>query len=125
MSNTFDWIEVRTNDVESTAYFYEQLFGWTITAKETADGFAVWLFDTGNEPRIENLRRGGIWLRPQGEPLGLVVYVLVEDIETMLNKVTQLGGKVVGRKISLGGGYGAFFQDPSGNMLGLYEEKKR
>ncbi len=124
MANTFDWIEIRTHDIESTAHFYEQLFGWTITAKETADGLAVWLFDTGNEPRIENLRRGGIWLRPQGEPLGVVVYVLVEDIETTLKKVIDLGGKVVSPKIPIGAGHGAFFQDPSGNTFGLYEEKK-
>ena len=66
MPNTFDWIEIRTGDIEETARFYEGLFGWKVTEKETADGFDVWIFDTGGEPRVQNLRRGGMWLRPTG-----------------------------------------------------------
>lgn len=124
MANTFDWIEIKTHDVETTAHFYTALFGWSITKKETADGFDVWIFDTGGEPRIRNLRRGGIWLRPQEESLGIVVYVVVDDIEATLRKVTELGGEVVRPKALLGGGYGAYFTDPGGNLLGLYEEKR-
>ena len=64
MANTFGWIEIRTRDIETTASFYEALFGWKVIEKETADGFDVWIFDTGGEPRVQNLRRGGIGLRP-------------------------------------------------------------
>jgi predicted enzyme related to lactoylglutathione lyase len=123
MANTFDWIEIRTRDIETTATFYESLFGWKVTEKETADGFDVWIFDTGGEPRVQNLRRGGIWLRPKGESLGVVVYIVVDDIETTLKKVAELGGKAVIPKAPLGAGYGAYLADPSGNLLGLYEEK--
>jgi predicted enzyme related to lactoylglutathione lyase len=123
LANTFDWIEIRTRDIEAIARFYENLFGWRIIDKETADGFAVWLFDTGSEPRIGNLRRGGIWLRPQDEPLGVVVYIVVDDIEAILKKVTELGGKVVGPKTPQGRSYRAYFSDPSGNVFGLWEEK--
>jgi len=72
MANTFDWVEIRTKDIAETANFYESLFGWRIIEKETAEGFDVWIFDTGGEPRVQNLQRGGIWLRPDGEPLGNV-----------------------------------------------------
>jgi predicted enzyme related to lactoylglutathione lyase len=99
------------------------LFGWRITEKETAEGFDVWLFDTGGEPRIQNLRRGGIWSRPDDEPLGVVVYIVVDDIAAILKKVTELGGKVVAPKTPQGSAYRAYFTDPSGNMLGLWEEK--
>jgi len=64
VTHTFDWIEIRTHDIEATAAFYESLFGWSITDKQTADGLDVWILDTGGEPRVENLRRGGIWLIP-------------------------------------------------------------
>jgi predicted enzyme related to lactoylglutathione lyase len=123
MSNTFDWIEIRTSDIEKTAHFYESLFGWRITEKETAGGFEVWIFDTGGEPRLQNLRRGGIWLRPKSEPLGIVVYIVVDDIEATLERVVELGGKVTTPKAPLGAGYGAYFTDPNGNLIGLYEEK--
>ena len=122
MPNTFDWIEIRTTDIEEVARFYENVFGWRITEQESADGLAVWLFDTGGEPRIQNLRRGGIWARPAGESPGIVVYVLVEDIEATLAKVTALGGKAVGLKTPQGSAYRAYFADPSGNILGLWEE---
>ncbi len=96
---------------------------WKTTEKETADGFDVWIFDTGGEPRVQNLRRGGIWLRPKGEPLGIVVYVVVNDIEATLKRVTELGGKAVSPKAPVGAGYAAYFTDPSGNLLALYEDK--
>ncbi len=121
MANTFDWIEIRTPDVEATARFYEGVFGWIVTGKETADGTPVWIFDTGGEPRTENLRRGGIWLRPQ-DPPSLVVYVHVADIEATLRKVVALGGQVVSPKAPLAAGHAAFFADPDGNVLGLYED---
>jgi predicted enzyme related to lactoylglutathione lyase len=123
MSNTFDWIEIRTSDIEETANFYESLFGWKIIEKETAEGSDVWIFDTAGEPRLQNLRRGGIWLRPEGEPLGVVVYIVVEDIEAVLKKVTELGGKVITPKTPQGPAYRACFTDPSGNLFGLWEEK--
>ena len=124
MANTFDWIEIRTNNMEATAAFYESLFGWKTTDRETADGSDVWIFDTGSEPRIQNLRRGGIWLRPEGERLGFVVYVLVDDIETTLEQVKRLGGEVVGPRIPVGAGHAAHFTDPSGNLVALYEERE-
>ena len=122
MTNTFDWIEIRTHDVEKTAAFYESLFGWKILNKGSTAGFPVWIFDTGDNPRIENLRRGGIWLRPDSEPAGIVVYIYVDDMDDILDRVVELDGKVVSSRVPMGSGHGAFFQDPSGNLLGLYEE---
>ncbi len=91
--------------------------------KEIAGGSDVWIFDTCSEPRVENLRRGGIWLRPHGESLGIVVYVFVKDIESIVDQVEKLGGKVVSAKAPVGTGYAASITDPSGILLGLYEEK--
>ena len=122
MPNTFDWIEIKTSDIETTARFYEQVFGWRITEKAATAGTAVWFFDTGDEPRMENLRRGGIWSRPEGESLGIVVYIVVDDIEATLEKVTACGGIVINQKTPQGSAYQALFADPSGNQLGLWEE---
>jgi uncharacterized protein len=122
MANTFDWIEIRTNDIERIAAFYQALFGWTVTDRETAAGSPVWIFDTGGEPRIENLRRGGIWLKPAGEQQGFVIYVHVDDIEQTLQRVRELGGTTTVPKIQVGAGQAAFFTDPCGNLLGIYED---
>lgn len=123
MANTFDWIEIRTNHIDETAQFFKSLFGWQITRKLNADGSPVWLFDTGGEPRLENLRRGGFWLRTADEQPNVVVYIAVENIDEVLLKVTQLGGKVVSPRSPQGSAYKAFFTDPSGILFGLWEEK--
>jgi len=122
MSNTFDWIEIRTGDIEATANFYESLFGWKIIEKETAEGLDVWIFDTADEPRVQNIQRGGLWLRPEGEPLGVVVYIVVDDIEATLRRATELGGKVSTPKTRQGPAFRACFTDPNGNLFGLWEE---
>lgn len=122
MANTFDWIEIRTRDIERIADFYENLFGWQIVQKVDSEGLDYWIFDTGDKPRVENIQRGGIWLRPGGETLGVVVYVLVDDIEAFLKRVTELGGKTVTPKTPQGPAFRACFTDPDGNMLGLWEE---
>jgi sulfatase modifying factor 1 len=122
MANTFDWVEIATRNVVETASFYERLFGWKAMQKEIADGFDVWIFDTGGEPRLENLRRGGIWERPEEDPLGVVVYVAVDDIEAILHRVRQLGGEVITGKTPQGRAFRACFADPNGNRLGLWEE---
>ncbi len=91
--------------------------------KETTEGFDYWIFDTGGEPRVQNIQRGGLWLRPEDEPLGVVVYIIVDDIEATLKKVTELGGEVVTPKTRQGPTFRACFTDPSGNLFGLWEEK--
>jgi predicted enzyme related to lactoylglutathione lyase len=123
MANTFDWIEIMTRDIETTAAFYEDVFDWKVIKKDTADGSDVWIFDTGGEPRMENLRRGGIWLRPLHEPVGVVVYIVVDDIDSILKKVSELGGRVVVPRTPQGSSHRACFADPSGNTFGLWEEK--
>ena len=37
MSNNFNWVEVRTRDLERAKRFYETLFGWEISGKENKD----------------------------------------------------------------------------------------
>ncbi len=123
MANTFDWIEIRTYRIEETAQFFESLFGWKITQKVAADDLPVWLFDTGGEPRLENLRRGGFWLRPADEQPGVVIYISVDDIDEILKKVVELGGKVVSPKSPQGSAYKAFFTDPNSILFGLWEEE--
>ena len=123
MASTFDWIEIRTRDVEDTAYFFEQLFGWTVLRRIAEDGSPYWIFDTGEDPRLENLRRGAFWLRPASEQPRTVVYIHVQDIDATLKKAVALGGKIVAPKVAEGRAFRAFFASPDGNVFGLWEEQ--
>jgi len=117
-------IEIRTRDTEKSAAFYENLFGWKVIEKETANGLDVWIFDMGGEPRTQTFRRGGIWFRPECEPLSIMVYIVVYDTNSILNKVTELGGKVIIPKTQQGPVFRACFTDLDGNLFGLWEERK-
>jgi hypothetical protein len=123
MVNTVDWVEIRTGDIEKTAEFYGKLFGWTIAEKIDAEGTPYWIFDTGDTPREENLRRGAFWLRAHERP-STVVYILVDDIDTMIQKAKELGGRVIAEKTQVDPQrYKAYITDPYGTMIGLWEEK--
>ncbi len=122
MACTFDWIEIRTPDPDGAVRFYQQVFGWTVTEQETVDGLKVLLFDTGGEPRMQNLRRGGLYQLAPGQVPGIVVYVRVPSIEETLQKVVAARGKIVMAHLPLPGGSAAFIADPAGVMLGLYAD---
>ncbi|MFB0567267.1 MAG: VOC family protein, partial [Candidatus Bathyarchaeia archaeon] len=68
---------------------------------------------------------GGMWRFPKGKTLGVLVYILVDDIDKTLEKVKQLGGKVVAPKSIEGENAMATFADPDGNLFGLYEYAKK
>lgn len=118
MPNRFNWVEIRVRDLEKAKNFYGSLFDWKITGEENKD-WAYWLIDTGEKPG------GGMWRFPEGKPLGVLVYILVDDIDRTLEKVEQLGGKVVAPKSREGENAMATFADPDGNLFGLYEYAKK
>lgn len=124
MANTFDWIEIHTHDIEQTAKFYESVFGWKMIEQDSADGTPVWIFDTGAEPRLQNLRRGGIWAKPKDEPVDVMVYILVDEIEPVLTQVVALGGEVVTPKTPQGSCFRACFAGPDGISWALWQENK-
>ncbi len=125
MANTFDWIEIRTRDVEDTAHFFEELFGWKVLQRIDEDGSPYWIFDTGQEPRLENLRRGAFWLRPANETPRTVAYIHVQDIDATLKKAVALGGKIITPKVAEGHAFRGYFATPDGNVFGLWEESPR
>jgi len=118
MVNKFNWVEIRVRDLEKARNFYGSLFDWKIRGDENKD-FAYWIIDTGEKPGA------GMWRFPEGKPLGVLVYILVDDINKTLEKVVKSGGKVVVPKSKENGNAMATFADPDGNLFGLYEYAKK
>jgi len=112
--NRFNWVEIRVRDLDKAKSFYGSLFDWQISGGENKD-YAYWLINTGEKPG------GGMWRFPEGKPLGVLVYILVDDIDKTLKKIAELGGKVVVPKSKENGNAMATFADPDGNLLALYE----
>jgi len=118
VTNRFNWVEIRVRDLEKAKNFYGNLFDWKISGDENKD-YAYWLIDTGEKPG------GGMWRFPVGKPLGVLVYILVDNIDKTLEIVVKLGGKVVVPKSKENGSAMATFADPDGNLFGLYESAKK
>jgi predicted enzyme related to lactoylglutathione lyase len=105
-------VEFSAQDREAAGAFYAELFGWQV---QQIPEMNYAMFDTG----------GGLGggLNPVGDryPAGTVtVYVATGDIPATLARAESLGGKILVPESEIPGvGWFGFFQDPSGNMIGL------
>ena len=113
---------------EQAVHFYEHIFGWKIKSLPVGD-MTYHMIQTGsvdengrgNEP---NVIGGGIYKR-SGPEDNLAIYVTVDSIEETIKQVEEHGGKQVMPKMPTGDmGFMAKIQDPDGNVIGLWEEKK-
>jgi predicted enzyme related to lactoylglutathione lyase len=109
----FCYVEIPAHEVEDSARFYEQVFGWK--TRERGDGALA--FDDGGSV-------SGTWKtdRAPMTDAGIVMYVMVADAEAALAKVVEAGGKVVQPLGALEEEGAAHFADPVGNILGVYQE---
>ena len=104
-------------DVQQSAAFYEQVFGWKIRERET------------DHPRFDDGTGhvSGAWVTDQAisrEP-GLLPYISVDHIDDTIKQVEALGGEIVKAPYPEGNLWVATFRDPAGNVLGLWQEGPR
>lgn len=106
-------VEFSTNDRDVSGKFYADLFGWKV---EQMPEMNYATFEAEGGPG------GGFNPVSENYPAGTVsVYVGTDDIDATLAKLESLGGKTLVSKSEIPNyGWFAFFQDPSGNMVGLY-----
>jgi predicted enzyme related to lactoylglutathione lyase len=111
-------IEFSANDPEQAGKFYGDLFGWEIQQMPEMN-YAM--FDSG-----EGIG-GGLNPVQDDYPAGtVVVYIGTDDIEATLERVAELGGSTVVPKSEIPGmGWFALFNDPTGNMIGLFTSLPR
>jgi predicted enzyme related to lactoylglutathione lyase len=105
-------LELYARDLEESAKFYGDLFGWTSSVHDK--GYYFWQDTEGNS--------GGF--STAGAPItnpSATFYIHVEDINSSLDKVAKAGGVIVRERTEIGKGHGYFglFRDPAGNNIGL------
>ena len=110
--NSIVHVEFHSNAPEKTKSFLKDVFGWKF---EDVPQMNYSMFQPPSAP-------GGGLQQAENLPAGVIDYVLTEDIETTLRKVTSSGGAVTMAKQEIPGmGWFAVFQDPTGITLALYE----
>jgi uncharacterized protein len=108
------YLELPTSDVERSADFYANVFGWV--TRRRGDG-ALAFDDTTGEV-------SGAWVlgrAPAAEP-GLLVYIWVDDATAAVDAVVAHGGEIVQPIGEDAPEITARFRDPAGNVLGIYQE---
>lgn len=106
MSNPIVYFEIAGPDATQLQSFFEHVFGWEID-----NSFKIASHSTGG-------LRGGV----REDPPDKVLYIGVDDIESVLAKVEANGGSVVLPRTMVPEVVTfALFKDPAGNLHGVAE----
>jgi hypothetical protein len=117
MSHIICHLEIPTTDVKKSGEFYKKLFGWEIDYGWGKD-YAT--FSTG-----EDQLGGGLDRKDKITRGNTIIYILVDDINAMLEKAVKLGAKKVKEKTEIPNvGWFGLFTDLDGNTIGLFTSKE-
>jgi uncharacterized protein len=106
--------QIVTANPDSLGKFYNELFGWTVSANNALGYREV---ASGNV-------KGGFWPAPPGAPSFVQLFVGVPDVEASVAKATALGAKVIVPVTTLpDGDVMAVVADPMGVTFGLMRSK--
>ena len=108
------YIEMPATDISASASFYKNAFGWNI--RKRGDGATAFDDTTGQV--------SGAWVlnRKAMTEVGLLFYIMVDNIETAVKAVEANGGKIVQPVGMDAPEMTARFSDPAGNVIGLYQD---
>lgn len=107
------YLRIPAEDPQRSAAFFERVFGWTVDRDRPDPSFAD---GTGHVighfvDELTSAGEGGI--RP---------YVFVEDVDEILERVQAEGCAVVTPPYPEGTLTVAVFRDPSGNLVGVWQQ---
>ncbi len=116
--------EIPFDDAARARGFYNDAFGWNLMEMPDMQYTIASTGPTSEEgmPSEPGFINGGLFARGADEPRGPVFIIDVPDIEVALAKIESLGGATKVAKMPVGEmGFCAYFADPEGNVLGLWE----
>ena len=116
--------EIPVEELERAQKFYKSVFGWKI---ESLPGIEYNMIvttpvDEKGMPKEHGAINGGMMKR-QRPVTSPVITIGVEDIEGTIQNIKKMGGEIVRGKMQIGEfGYAAYFKDPEGNIIGLWQK---
>lgn len=119
--------EIPADDLEQAKRFYGEVFGWQ--SQDFAPGEYAMAVTT---PTGEDMRptepggiNGALMKRTEPDDTHPVIVLGVDSIDERLAQVERAGGAVVRPKAPVEEmGWYAYFRDPAGNVMGLWEARK-
>jgi len=99
------WNDLLTSDVEASARFYRDLFGWQVDEIPGAGG-QYWSIANGE------IKNGGLMPSPPGGHPAWNLYFAVEDAEATAARAVELGAQTVMGPMDVPGGRFVVLSDP-------------
>jgi uncharacterized protein len=118
--------EIPAEDLDRAKDFYGSVFGWQLNTMPMGDGEYTIVMTTPVDqqtqlPTEPGAINGGMMRRDERVPAP-VITVDVEAIDDALKEIESRGGATVQPRTAIPGmGAFAYFKDPEGNVLGLWE----
>jgi predicted enzyme related to lactoylglutathione lyase len=116
--------EIPVDDLERAQKFYKNVFGWKMDSLPGMEYIMIGTtpVDEKGMPKEIGSINGGMMKR-QRPVTSPIITVGVEDIESAIKNVKKMGGEIIRGKIQMGEfGYAAYFKDPEGNIIGLWQK---
>lgn len=112
------WVELGTPDMEATAAFYGELFGWEIPEQPNSQ-------QLGGYRRAKKGGKDVAGVSPlmsEGQPPAWSTYISVADAAATMAAVGEAGGQVIVEPMDVVGlGTMAVFTDPTGAVCGVWQ----
>jgi predicted enzyme related to lactoylglutathione lyase len=118
--------EIPTDDIERAKGFYGSVFGWHLQTMQMEGGeytiaMTTPIDEQSQIPTEPGAINGGMMRRDEHTP-SPVITIGVDAIDDALQKINSQGGTTVTPRTPIPGmGAFAYFKDPEGNVMGLWE----
>jgi predicted enzyme related to lactoylglutathione lyase len=118
--------EIPADNVDRAKNFYGSIFGWELQTMPMGEGEYTSVMTTNVDeqtrmPLEPGAINGGMMERTE-QVSGPVITIDVDGIDDALKKIESEGGSIVTPRTPIPGmGAFAYFKDPEGNVLGLWE----
>jgi predicted enzyme related to lactoylglutathione lyase len=116
-NGTPDWVDIGSPDMDATAAFYGELFGWTTTEPgpvEETGGYRMFLKD--------GKMVAGLGPGQEGMPTFWTTYLAVDDADKSAEQVKANGGAVFVEPMDvMDAGRMAILADPAGAVFGAWQ----
>jgi uncharacterized protein len=123
MSGRVVHFEIPFDDGDRARAFYKEAFDWQVQEMPDMGYTMVMSGPSGDQgPTEPGYINGGMLGRGDGPATAPVLVIDVESIDVALERITDLGGSTLVGRTPVGGmGFSAYFNDPEGNVVGLWE----
>jgi len=114
---SWGWNELNTRDIAASKEYYTQVFDWTTEEQDMGEMGTYTIWKGGTESRAGMLDFSS--MAPAEAPPHWLIYFIVADADTAIEKVKAGGGSVINGPFDSGMGPMAVVQDPQGAVFAL------